>query len=191
MRSLLVATLLLLGTSPALAGWQLINDESTISFTTTKANVVAEVNDFQQLSGSLDEKGSATLEIALDSVDTAVETRDERMREFLFETKEYPVAQVRLSIDPAVISSLAPGETATLAADATLELHGTSNIFTVAMNVAKLTASRLLVTSEKPIIVNASQVGLLEGVDKLQELAGLASISPAVPVTFLLTFENR
>jgi len=39
--------------------------------------------------------------------------------------------------------------------------------------------------------VNASQVGLLAGIEKLRELAGLPSISPAVPVTFSLIFEQE
>jgi hypothetical protein len=54
-----------------------------------------------------------------------------------------------------------------------------------------LTADRLLVSSVRPVIVNAGPLGLDEGVERLREAAGLPSISPAVPVTFQLTFLAR
>jgi hypothetical protein len=58
------------------------------------------------------------------------------------------------------------------------------------LTVAKLGRQRLLVTSERPLLLNAADVGLADGVERLREIAGLPSISPAVPVSFVLLFES-
>ena len=68
-------------------------------------------------------------------------------------------------------------------------LHGATVSLTIEMTVARLSESRVMAVSQKPMIVNASQVGLLEGVERLRAVAGLPTISPAVPVTFVLTFD--
>ncbi len=59
---------------------------------------------------------------------------------------------------------------------------------TAELLIARLAADRVLISTLKPIIVNASNVALAEGVEKLREIAGLPSISNAVPVTFVLQF---
>lgn len=43
-----------------------------------------------------------------------------------------------------------------------------------------------MVTSAQPVIINATDYGLTDGINKLRDLAGLPSISYAVPVTFTL-----
>ena len=68
-------------------------------------------------------------------------------------------------------------------------LHGTQLSVTLDLNVARLSETRVLVSSRKPVIINAGQVGLAAGVEALREIAGLPSISPAVPVTFLMYFD--
>jgi hypothetical protein len=40
------------------------------------------------------------------------------------------------------------------------------------------------------VIVNAANLGLADGLEKLREIAGLPSISKAVPVSFVLVFEK-
>jgi hypothetical protein len=56
--------------------------------------------------------------------------------------------------------------------------------------VAKLSDKQFIVSSLQPILLNAKNFSLVAGVQKLQELAKLPSISNAVPVSFVLTF-NR
>ncbi len=191
MRQILSTLALLSCAAPSLAGWQLDADGSHLAFTTIKANTAAEVHTFGKLSGRIDDGGGATLSIVLDSVNTAIEIRDERMRELLFETATYPAAAVAVDIDPAALEAIEPGGSVSLTVEASLSLHGTTTPLTAQLSVARLSVDRLLVTTEKPVIVNASQVGLADGVEKLREVAGLPSISPAVPVTFLLVFERN
>ncbi len=188
-----VLTALALGAvlaSPAYAGWTLDNDASRINFVSTKANAAAEVHTFGTLNGTVDDDGNATLSIDLNTVDTAIEIRDERMRSMLFETEQFPAATLAATVDMAVVSRLAAGDTADLTSEGQLMVHGTTSSITFDITVSRLTDDRILVASRKPVIVNASQVGLLAGVEKLREVAGLPSISPAVPVSFILAFDQ-
>ncbi len=178
--------------TPALcsAEWILDNDASTLSFTSTKAGTIAEVHTFGELAGTIGDDGAASLLIDLDSVDTAIDIRDERMRELLFDTSEYAVATVALTLAPGQVISLAPGQRQSAAVEGELHLHGVTRPVTAQVSVARLADDRLLVATETPLIVNAADVGLAEGVERLRAIAGLSSISPAVPVTFVLVFET-
>ena len=183
---------LLLITSPAtvLADWTLDNEASSLTYVTTKANAAAEINHFEYLSGSIDDAGAALLEIDLNSVNTLVDIRDERMREVLFETGTYPTAIARMKVDMSAVSSLGVGNATTISGEAMLSLRDAEVSLTASLLVVRLAENRLLVSTNRPLIVNASQVGLLAGIEKLRELAGLPSISPAVPVTLSLVFEK-
>jgi polyisoprenoid-binding protein YceI len=172
------------------AHWTLDNDMSQLSFVTIKAGSAAEVHHFNEIEGRVDDKGNVTLSIDLASVDTAIEIRDQRMREMLFETGRYPSATLVGNVDTAVLNAMSAGTSANMTMEGQLMLHGTTVSVTVDMTVLRMTDTRLVVVSRKPMIVNASQVGLLDGVEKLREVAGLPSISPAVPVSFVLSFET-
>ncbi len=174
----------------ALADWTVVNEESRLSFVSTKAGQVAEVHRFGELSGTLAEDGEFRLAIMLDSVDTGIEIRDERMRELLFQTTEYPEATVTARLDLSPLQALEPGAQTETVSEAQLTLHGTELNLTVTASVARLDDRTLLVTSSEPMVVNADQLGLLTGVEKLREVAGLPAISPAVPVTFRLTLRQ-
>ena len=52
----------------------------------------------------------------------------------------------------------------------------------------RLSATRVLVTTVRPVVVNADSLGLTEGVERLRNIAGLQAISPAVPVSLVLQF---
>lgn len=171
--------------------WTLDNAASRLSFVSTKAGTVAEVHRFDALSGSLGPDGRFSVTIDLDSVDTAIDIRDQRMREMLFETGEFPTATLTAQVDMRQVESIEPGEQSDIATEAQLDIHGVTVNLTVNATVARLDARTLLVTSSEPLVVTASQFGLGAGVDKLREIAGLPSISPAVPVTFRLTLRQE
>lgn len=182
---------LVLASAPADADWALDNDASTLKFVTTKANLAAEVHSFGTLEGSVDGDGNATVTIELDSVDTTVEIRDERMREMLFETERYPAATIAAKVDTDAVSRLKPGTRQPMVLEGQLLIRDTPVSVTLDVTVTKLDKTRLLVSSRAPVIVNAGQTGLAAGVEKLREVAGLPSISPAVPVTFELVFVSN
>lgn len=189
---LLAAALSLLAITPlAFGDWLLDNADSRLSFVSTKAGEVAEVHRFGALSGNLADDGAFQVSIDLDSVDTGIPIRDERMREMLFETGRFATAELTAQVDMAPIRDLAPGEQTTLATEAQLAVHGVTLNLTVDATVARLDPDTLLVTSTEPLVVNAGQLDLVKGLNQLREIAGLSAISPAVPVTFRLTLRER
>jgi len=58
------------------------------------------------------------------------------------------------------------------------------------IEVIKLVDNRLLVRSTTPIIIDAQDYDLTEGIEMLRAVAKLPSISHAVPVSYSLVFEK-
>ena len=186
MRRLLAVLALGALTQSALAGWQLDNNASRLSFVTIKAGDVAEVHHFSELSGSVADTGEARVSVALASVDTLIPIRDERMREMLFKTEMFPTAEVSARLDPDWLANLHSGRVDT---ELMLEMAGKSVPFTTTLFVSRLANGAVQVSTSQPLIANAAVLGLTEGVEQLREVAGLPSISKAVPVSFVLTFQ--
>ncbi|MGI9250969.1 MAG: YceI family protein [Pseudohongiellaceae bacterium] len=175
---------------PALAQstpWTLDNDTSELSFVTIKAEHIAEVHTFSAMSGTLDESGELTLTIELASVDTLIPIRDERMREMLFETNIFPEATVNAQVDMSNLQNMSPGTTQLADFDFTLTLRGESNSYNAQVMLLR-TRNGVVATTLKPVVVTAGSFGLTAGIERLREVAGLPSISAAVPFTFTVSF---
>jgi len=185
----IVTTLLVAG--PCFAAWTLDNDSSQVSFVSVKAGDAGEVHRFTEISGELSSGGNASVTIQLASVDTLIPLRDERMRELLFQTNLFPTASLSTNIDMDALNAIEPGDSMDMAANLTLELHGQQLSLAAEMIVARLGDQRLMVSSRKPVIVNAASVDLVNGIEALREIANLPSISKAVPVSFVLTFDDN
>jgi hypothetical protein len=184
----IVTTLLVAG--PCFAAWTLDNDSSQVSFVSVKAGDAGEVHRFTEISGKLSSDGNASVTIQLASVDTLIPLRDERMREMLFQTNLFPTASLSTDIDMDALNAIEPGDSMDMAANLTLDLHGQQLSLAAEMIVARLGDHRLMVSSRKPVIVNAASVDLVKGIEALREIANLPSISKAVPVSFVLTFDE-
>lgn len=179
--------LLLLSFGAHAASWQIDNGQSQLSFVSTKKVNVAEVHHFEQISGGMNEAGEFSLAIDLESVNTGIEIRDSRMREFLFNVVDFPKANINAKVDPAIVDGLAVGQSTTASVEGELSLHGHNQSLMFEVLLTRISDSELLVVSAKPIVLNVSDYELVQGVEKLRELAGLPSISHAVPVSFYLT----
>jgi len=177
--------------APLDGAWALDGAQSRLAFTTVKAGEIAEAHGFKTLSGSVAADGAASLSIDLASVATNADIRDERMREFLFETGAYPAATVTAQLDPAAFSALKVGESKLQPIEATLDLHGVKGPVAAELSVTRIAADKVKVETTAPIIVDAGSFNLTAGVAKLQELAGLPGITPQVPVSFSLVFEKQ
>jgi len=184
----IILVLFSIAASPAFADWTLDNAGSRLSFVTVKAQDVAEVHTFGQMSGAVSNDGHASVTIQLASVDTLIPIRDERMREVLFQTDIFPTAAVATRLDLPQVEGLAPGTSVATTVELMLSLSGSEHPLTAELLISRLAADRMLISSLKPIIVNADSLALAEGVEKLREIAGLPSISKAVPVSFVLQF---
>lgn len=177
--------------SVAVSPWVLNTSDSYLNFATTKNIHNLEVHNFTAISGDINGAGIATLTIDLNTVNTGVTLRDQRMRDLLFETLTYPTATVTVAVPANLISSLAIGQTAETDISASLNLHGITGAITTKVSVQKLSASRVLVQSLAPVLVKAGDYSLTNGVEALRAAVGIASISVAVPVDFALVFDAR
>lgn len=189
-RRWLLVVVLILVASPAMAKWSLVADESMLTFVSIKNTHVAEVHRFHNLSGGVSKSGQLRLGVDLTSVDTQVPIRDERMREMLFETAQHPRATLSARLDPAVLQDLPVGQSKPISTEATLDLHGQSRPIQIEALVIRPSDRELLVTSLRPVIINAADFGLADGIEALRAVVELPNISLAVPVTFVLKF-NR
>ena len=68
----------------AFADWQ-IGPGSQVQFVSIKNNTVGEVSHFETLSGSVTDAGDVEVRVVLDSVETNVGIRNERMKTMLFD----------------------------------------------------------------------------------------------------------
>ena len=175
--------------SSASAHWELDSNSSTLSFVTVKADHVGEVHTFDQLSGDINDDGSVQITIELASVNTLIDIRNERMQNMLFETNLFPQATISGEIDLDAVAAMDAGVSQAISVDFDLAIHGESSSYTADVLVTR-TESGVLASTVKPIIVMADTHGLVSGVEALREVAGLPSISRAVPVSFNVVFEQ-
>ena len=192
MKHWIFAILLVLPTATTLAqDWVIQNQHSRVSFVTTKQGNIAEVNHFADVSGTLTEKGRFSLFIPLIGVQTGIDTRNERMQSMLFEVAKFPEVELKAQIEMSAIKALGVGEQQLVQVNAEVALHGKTKPVTVEVMVARLNSGTLTVSSFQPIVINAGDFDLSAGVEKLRQVAGLQTISEAVPVSFVITFSSQ
>ena len=171
------------------AQWELDNSHSAVNFLTIKNASIAETHHFNTLVGFISSEGTVQLGIDLNSVDTAIPIRDERLRDHLFETASFSTATVSGQIGAAIMAEVAQGGSVVTELPLTLSLHGIEQTLTVPVNVFS-ESGKLRVITSRPVIVSAADFGLGASIEILRELAGLSSISTAVPVTVNLLFNH-
>ncbi len=162
---------------------------STLRFQSVKNETKVESSTFGTYTGTIDETGLATVRVLLDSVDTAVDLRNVRMRFLLFETFQYPEAVITMQIDPAQLADLEQVRRKVIVAPYTINLHGVTSDREAEIAVMLLDDNTVSVTSGTPISLPVADFGLEGGVAKLEEAAKV-EIIPSATVTFDFTF-NR
>lgn len=176
---------------PAQANWYLDNESSRLSFITNKNGDVTEVHRFLVLHGKVDSKGAAELQIEMDSVNSGIPLRDERMRKDLFEVARFPDALIRAQLDLRPINDLANGAQLELRLPVTVSLHGKEHSYSAQLLATRLDERRFQVVTLEPLMLRAEEFDLAPGLDALRKVAGLQSISLSVPVGVVLIFTAR
>jgi len=174
-----------------LAQWTLDNSLSRLNFVSVKATDIGEVHKFTQLKGQFNADGKLEVLVDLLSVDTLIPIRNERVKQYLFNVRQYPIAVIRANLDTGALRELAFGQVKFVEIDGTLTFKEKTIEFTTEVLASKVGDDTLVVTTAQPIMMTATALGLSEGIEKLRELAGLPSISQAVPITFALTFRQN
>jgi hypothetical protein len=164
--------------------WILNKEYSLISITTTKNSSVSEVSEFTAFTGSINASGYFEISIKLDSLETNIPIRNERIQEHLFESHIFPTADIHTQLKP---EDLEIG-VHTISFDA--DIHGLSSILTAEFMVVEQFDNKII-TLHKPLIINANTFALEKGIAKLKNLALLQSIAVTVPVHLILTFQKE
>lgn len=175
--------------APAAAEWTLDNGASDLTYVSTKKGHTGEVNEFDQLSGSLKE-GRAKVTIDLASVDTGVDIRDQRVRKMFFKVADFPTAQLAADFEATLVENLFPGRMTRARVTGELTLQGETRELELPIRLLRMDEETLVATSAAPVVINAEDFGLDESLKALREVAGLDTISRAVPVHFNLVFRR-
>ena len=189
MKKILLFSLLILMSFGAQANWKLDADNSTVNFISIKKSTIGEVHHFKSLSGLLKD-GVANVSIDLSSVETNISIRNDRMKSMLFDVAKFSSATISTKVDMIKIENMKDGGNYKEKLMIELKLHGVSKKIETTVKIIKLTDNRILVYSENPIIINAKDFDLNEGVEALRKIAKLPVVSSSVPVTFSLTFNQ-
>ena len=165
---------------PALADWE-VGPGSQVRFVSIKNNTIGEVSHFETLTGSVTDAGEVEVRVALDSVETNIGIRNERMKKMLFEVGLYPEAVITAQLD--AVAALSTGGVTDVALQ--IDLHGQTVTKDAQLSVA-VTDQGVSAVTTQPILLNAAEFGLEGGVAALQTVAGLNAISRVIPVTVAL-----
>ena len=172
---------------PAAADRSIDGETSALHFLSTKNAQVTEVHKFDSFDGTLSDGGKLNVAVDLSSVNTAIDIRNKRMQEMLFNVTKFAQATFEANL-PESMMNLKSGQVVNGKVDGILMLHGKAVPTSFAVKASKVDDDTLTVSTTSPTLIKAESFGLAEGVAALQKIAGLKSITTTVPVTFSVTF---
>ena len=112
------------------------------------------------------------------------------MQKILFEADVFPKISLSASVPEQLLSLNQKAAPTKHSLTGTLTVRDRST--DVATDVLIIQSNQqIVVTSLAPVLLNAASLGLDTGIEKLREIAGLPSISQAVPVTFTFVFNAQ
>lgn len=170
--------------------WVLVADKSDIRFASVKAESVAEVHTFTDVSGSVSEAGMVQIEIPVRSLETGIDIRNSRMLEHLFKAADFPTATLTAQVDLEEFQGLEVGSSASVSLSPDLTIAGTHFPVDADMIVVRTANDTVTLHTVGPVMLDADFFDLMPGIERLKQLAGLDHISQIVPVTATLTFQR-
>jgi hypothetical protein len=137
----------------------------------------------------------ARLTVDLNTYDSRIPLRNERVKKFLFETSGlgWETAELVIARLPdAVVASLRDTRRATHAKlDGELRVHGHSSKLTMVVDAAYESDGRLTVKTAAPVEVKISELGLADNLKRLSAICMHDSIDDVVKVEVALEFPGR
>lgn len=168
--------------------WALDADSSKLAFGSVKKEVIGEVHSFESIGGMVETDGTVTIEIDLASVQTNIDIRNERFGEHVF--KGVATAKLSAKIDLTAMETMAVGATDVIDVEGVLSFLGTEIEIDAEMFVARLSETKVMVSTNDMIFLSVEDAGITAGIDKLMELAKLPGITRTSPVTMRLIFDK-
>ena len=170
-------------------GWTMQPGASVLNFQSVKNKVIVETGSFASLQGKISPTGAVEIQIPLESVDTNIDLRNVRMRFMFFESFKFPTATVTAQLDEAMLADLPKVRRKLIDIPFVLDLHGVQKRLQSQAIVTLLSNDFVAISTSVPISVAAEDFDLMEGVDKLQDAAGV-DILPSAFVSFDFVFSR-
>lgn len=164
--------------------WVLNPEYSSISIITTKNNKVSEVSEFKIFSGKINSSNYLSIEIDLQSLETNIPIRNERIQKHLFQTEIFPTADIHVQLKPEDLTAGVHHITFDV------DLHGVSGILQAEFMVIEQHGNKVI-TLHKPLIIKAESFNLENGITTLKNIAKLQSIDFTVPIHIVLSFNSE
>lgn len=178
--------------SNELSSW--ILDGADIRFYSTKTdkndNDIVEEGVFNTYFGYLDKQGNLKMEIELDSVETDISIRNQRIKEWLFETERFPKVEIQSQIDYDWINTLGVHKEVSKVQPLTISFHGKTIQTEASLKIIKLDNNTINVMTQEPIHLNLLELEMMQGLNSLTEVMNLKSIGYLVPVKFQGNFKK-
>jgi len=167
----------------AFADWQLQEPQSSVTFVSTKQTHFREVHQIQKFDVEVQNQKDVVIKLDLSSVESGIPIRNERMQKMLFDVADFRFASLKFTL-PESLDSITKAKQMQLKANLTIK----DKTVPVSLDIL-ITKSHgeVVATLLKPVIIQAAQFGLKEGIDALQKIAGLKSIGYSVPVYATIT----
>lgn len=189
-----LSSVILLGLPTLSLATQWQADDVEVSFLTTKVtetrSTVTELNSFEKATATVNFDGKLDAVIDLNSVDSGIDIRDERLQKIIFAAAKDRKLLVSGKIDLAEIDKLKVGQSLVLKQPLHLTFAGKGADVTAELLVTRQEGELLSVTTLKPILLDLTLFGVDEGVNQLTELAGLQTIALQVPTLLHTTFHR-
>ena len=168
--------------------WTLDGEASRVSFGSIKKDKVGEAHGFSGLSGSVSDDGAVQVTIDLNTVETNIDIRNERMIEHVF--KGVGEAAISAQVDMDELNGLAVGASTLVDVEGVLSFLGTDIELEAEMFAMRVAENRVLVTSNDLLFLSTEEAGITAGIDKLMELAKLPGITRTAPVMLRFVFTS-
>jgi polyisoprenoid-binding protein YceI len=193
--AMLILSITLLSSTSASAQWILDSESAELNFLSTKVLInkqsITEISGFNTLSGSVSDDGELMLTVQLESVNTQVPIRDQRLRDWVFQVEKYSSVEISGQVSKVDLKALVVGKPMGITQAFILKTHGKSLPLKAELQLVKSADGALHVSTLTPILLDVKQLDMNLGVEKLIEVMGLASINQQIPITFNGTFTER
>lgn len=175
------------------AAWEAEN--AGITFLSSKINKqlnsVTEQSGFTASRALLSKEGSFKMDVDLSSVKTGIEIRDQRLKDWVFETAQFASAEISGNVDIDAVSKLAVGESINLKQPLVLNIHGKQINLEADLSAQRISSDKIMVSTLNPLLLDTKNMGMTDGVAKLVEVMGLSSIVEQIPVSFHAEFTRQ
>ncbi|MCG7656728.1 YceI family protein [Wielerella bovis] len=173
--------------------WQSTDSKITflIGKVTPKLKSITEPAYFAKSSAQLDKDGQFSMSIDLQSVNTNIEIRNQRLKDWFFETSKFPTATVTGKLDSVAINQMKIGDILLLDQSLVLNLHGQDIDIIAPLLISRTSKNKIIVNTRHPVILDVRQMNMLNEVSKLVEGMGLSSIWEQVPIFFYGEFTTK